>query len=172
MTPHQILTLCIRLVALVWLLYTVSHVHELFAYLNEDQQVQISKTAILTFALFQIAMCALLWLFPRSIAAKLLPGLNLTTETPTSTPVEWQTLGVICIGIWALTRALPDATYWFTYYNIMTANSNIDLSYFTPDQKAAMISTITELAIGLWLLLGAKGVVAILFKARSAGIKQ
>jgi hypothetical protein len=172
MSPHQILTVCIRLVALIWLLYTVSHLDSLFAYLNEGSRLQLDKTTVLIFASLQVATCAVFWLFPRSIAAKLLPGRDTDVPPSPSSTFEWQTLGVICVGIWALTRAIPDALYWATFFNMMAVSSNLGWSYFSPEQKAAMISTIAELGIGFWLVLGAKGFASILFKVRTAGINH
>ena len=46
------------------------------------------------------------------------------------------------------------------------------MSDFGPEQKAAMILTVAELAIGIWLLLGAKGIAAAIFKLRTAGLKD
>ncbi len=172
MSPHQILTVCIRLVAIVWLLYTISHLDSLFAYLNEGSQLQLDKTTVLIFASLQGAACAVLWLFPRSIAAKLLPGRDTNATPAPSSPFDWQTLGVICVGIWELTRAIPDAAYWITFYNIMATSSNLGLSYFSAEQKAGMIATIAELGIGLWLVLGAKGLTSILVRIRTSNLRD
>ncbi len=167
MSPHQILTVCIRLVAIVWLLFTISHLDSLFAYLNEGSRLQLDKTSVYFFSLLQLAVCVVLWLFPRTVAAKLLPGSNSDTPPSPSSSFEWQSLGVICVGIWELGRAIPDAAYWVTFYNIMVTSSNLGLAYFSPEQKAGMIATIAELGIGFWLVLGAKGFTSILLRIRS-----
>lgn len=169
MSPHQILTVCIRLVAVIWLLYTVSHLDSLFAYLDADSRLLLNKTTVLIFALLQVAACAILWFFPRSIAAKLLPGRDTDATPAPSSSLEWQTLGVVCIGVWALTNAIPDALYWLTFFNMMAELSNLGWAYFSPQQKAAMISTAVELIIGIWLVFGARGLASILFKIRTAG---
>lgn len=160
--------MCVRFGALVWLLYTISHLNGLFAYVEEGAPIQIDKTVVVLFAALQIGVCVFLWLFPRSVAAQLLPGRNTDEVVKPSSQLEWQTLGVICIGLWALSRAIPDAVYWITFYN-MAASSKLGLSFFNAEQKAAMLSTVAELAIGVWLLLGAKGTAAFIFKARTAG---
>jgi hypothetical protein len=170
MSPHQILTVCIRLVAIVWLLFTISHIDSLFAYLNEGSRLQLDKTSVYFFASLQVAACVVLWMFPRSVAAKLLPGPDSNTSPSPSSTIEWQFLGVMCVGIWELSRAIPDAAYWITFYNIMATSSNLGLSYFSAEQKAGMIATIAELGIGFWLVLGAKGFTSILFKIRTSDL--
>jgi hypothetical protein len=150
----------------------VSHLHGLFAYFNEGARVQINKLVVWVFALIQVGVCGLLWFFPRTVAAWLLPLRDSGQEAPPPPRLlEWQTLGVICIGLWALARAIPDAVYWITVYNMATT-SGMGFSAFAPEQKAAMFETIVELIIGVWLLLGAKGLALLLFRVRTAGLSR
>src|SRR6188768_3774422 len=132
----------------------------LFTYLDSNSGVAISKTTIWLFAFLQIVTCAVLWFFPATIAKKLLPSAT-DTDLPRSPValIEWQTLGVICIGIWALTRAIPDAIYWMTFYS-MSESVDYSFSILNAEQKASIITTVAELAIGLWLVFGAKGFAA------------
>jgi len=82
---------------------------------------------------------------------------------------EWQMLGFICIGIWALSNAIPSALYWLTYYSMSFGDSS-DAFYLDAEQKARVASMLAELVIGLWLVFGAKGfAAAFLFKIRTAG---
>lgn len=146
MTPHQILTACIRLVALVWLLYTISHLYELFAYTSDSSVVQMNKTIALAFALLQVCISVALWLLPRTIAALLLPGRNVADEVAPASHLGWQTLGVVLLGVWTLSKAIPDAVYWITYYNVLATSTGRGLANFNPEQKAAMISTVADWA--------------------------
>lgn len=172
MTPLQIVALVLRLVALIWLLFTVNHLHGLFAYVNNDSGIVITKSVIWLFAILQIATCAVLWLFPTTIAEKLLPSASTTEPTrPPVALVEWQTIGVICIGIWELSKAIPDAIYWMTYYS-MRFGADADAFYLDADQKGLLASTVAELVIGVWLVFGAKGFAAFLFKVRTAGVSK
>lgn len=166
MTPLQIVALGVRLFALVWLLYTLSSLHQVFFYLGRAGGP--GDATVWIFTLIQIGVCALLWFFPRTIAARLLPSRSAEQPVPAVSLAEWQTLGVILIALWALTRAVGAAIYWISLYNIVEGR----LSDFGPEQKAAMILTAAELAIGIWLLLGAKGIAAAIFKLRTAGIKD
>ena len=172
MTPLQIVALGLRLVALIWLLYTFNHLHGLFAYVNDDSGIVIRKSVIWLFAFLQIATCAVLWFYPRTIAEKLLPSASTAEQARSPVAmVEWQTLGVICIGIWALSKAIPDAIYWMTYYS-MSFGADGDAFYLDAAQKARVASTVAELGIGLWLVFGARGFAAFLFKLRTAGVSK
>jgi len=167
MTPIQIVALGLRMVALIWLLYTLNHLYSLFAYVSDDSRIAISKSVVGLFALLQIATCAVLWFFPTTIAEKLLPSAAGTGQTRTPVALlEWQMLGFICVGTWELSKAIPDAIYWLTYYG-MSFGDNPDAFYLDAGQKARVASMLAELTIGLWLVFGAKGFAAALYKIRS-----
>jgi hypothetical protein len=171
-TPHQIVALCLRLVALIWLLYTLSHTHELFAYVKNYSGIVINKPVVWLFAILQIATCAVLWFFPATIAAKLLPSAAGAEPVRSPSPlVEWQTLGVICVGIWALSQAIPDSIYWITSYGMMMSASD-GIFDMGPEQKAGIVAAAVRLVIGFWLVFGAKGFAAFLFKIRTAGMAK
>jgi hypothetical protein len=171
-TPRLIVALSLRLAALVWLLHTLSHIYGLFTYLNPTSAGTISKSVVWSFAFLQVAACGVLWFFPSTIAGKLLPSGARADEAP-SPPrlLEWQTLGVICIGLWGLSRAIPDAIYWVTFYTF-NFNASFGGADLDPDQKASMVSTVVELAISCWLIFGAKGFAEVLFKIRTAGVTK
>jgi hypothetical protein len=163
---------CLRLLALIWLLYILGHLYGLFAAITNDPTALISTSAVWFLALLQLAICGALWFFPATLAVRLLPSIRSEPKTaPPPQLVEWQTLGVICIGLWGLSRAIPDAVYWVTFYN-MHLKANYGVSDLNAAQKAGIVTTVAELLIGLWLLFGAKGFAAFLFKARTAGVAK
>lgn len=164
MTPHQIVVVILRLVAMVWLIHTLTHMYGLFAVFDDASGVRLSRPIVLLSAVFQVFVCLALWFFPSTIAATLLRSAQPSNEpTPARPMVEWQTLGVILVGIWALTQAIPDTIYWVTYY-AMLSGSNMSFFDLDPDQKANAFATVVQLIVGLSLLLGAKGIAAALFK--------
>jgi hypothetical protein len=169
MTPHQIVVVVLRLIALVWLLYTLTHVFGLFAVIRGDPDALVSRPIVMFSAAFQVIVCLVLWFFPSTIAANLLRSAP-DTETPApARPIcEWQVLGIVFVGLLALARAIPDSIYWVTYAAMATG---YNLSFFDldADQKANALATVFELAIGLTLILGARPVATMLFKDRDAG---
>jgi hypothetical protein len=166
--PRQIIIVCLRLLALVWLLYALNHSYGLFVYANNGAELALSKSTVAFFAVLQVATCAVLWLFPASIAAMLLPSVSANHEASPSNPVQWQTLGLICVGFWGLSRSIPDVVYWVTFLNMLPASEG-SYSLLSAEQNAGIISTVVELGIGLWLVFGAKGFAAFLFRVRTAG---
>lgn len=171
MSALQIATLCIRLAALAWTFYTIGHLYELFVQLESDPFSALNGSLLFWFTAFQLLVCVALWLFPATIAAKLLPSLRAAPATAESPFIQWQTVGVICVGLWALTGAIPDAIYWVTLYGMADANE-IGLADLRAQDRAGMIATAAQLGIGVWLLLGAKGFAAFLFRLRSAGLRE
>lgn len=81
------------------------------------------------------------------------------------------TIAVIFVGLWTLAGAIPDTIYWVTLYSIVES-WELPLSSLRAVDKAGMITTGAELALGLWLVLGAPAWVAFLFTIRSAGLRR
>jgi len=172
MTPIQIVAVVLRLLAVIWFLYILGHTYGLLSFWRVGSNEVIGGAFIWFTVILQLVICLLLWFIPATIARKLLPAAADSGETRTPVAlVEWQTLGVICIGIWALTRAVPDAFYWLTFYG-MSVGANYGEFDLGPEQKAGIFTTLAELAIGTWLVFGSKGLAALLFKIRTAGISK
>ncbi|HWX27327.1 MAG TPA: hypothetical protein VNZ53_07800 [Steroidobacteraceae bacterium] len=162
MTPHQILALCSRLAALIWGLYTLSSMPRYFIRL--DHPPVDNRATVLTLVGVQIAACVFLWLFSTTVAQKLLPLKEDVIAAP-SRVVDWQILGVVCVGLWGLIRAIPDAMYW-TIILQTWLTADYGLTALTIAQKARIASTILELGLALWLVFGARRVSTYLFGAR------
>jgi hypothetical protein len=162
LTPHQILASCSRLAAAIWALYALSCIPRY--YIQLDQPPVDSRATVLTLVAAQIALCAFLWVFSTTVAQKILPRNKDASVTPVGV-ADWQILGVVCIGLWGLTRAIPDAMYWGV---ILQAWSTADygLVALTIPQKARIASTILELGLALWLIFGARRVSSYLFGVR------
>jgi hypothetical protein len=171
-TPIQVVAVCLRLLAVAWFLFGLNHAHGAFAYLGGGSGLAISMPAVWILAIAQLSACAILWFFPVSIASKLLPSYSRPPEP--GNPIrleEWQTLGVICIGLWGLCRAIPDAIYWSTFLNV-SFSGDAGVSALGPDHKAGIVATGAEILISTWLLLGARGFAALLFRIRTAGVAK
>jgi hypothetical protein len=171
-TPIQVVAVCLRFLAIVWLLYALNNAYGAFSYLGHQSAPSGAGWVVWLQAGLQLAICAVLWFFPVTIASKLLPSYSQPPDALNPPRWnEWQTLGVICIGLWTLTRAVPDLVYWVTSMG-MSFESDSPVNELAPDQKASFITTLVEIAIGIWLVLGAKGMAAVLFKIRTAGVAK
>ncbi len=165
MTATQVVALGVRLFS-VWLfVYVVRNVPGMWQYnvLEADSSANL-VVAIVACVLFTVV--ALLWFFPLTIASKLLPQTQL--EDRINLPLEQaQAVGFSLLGLWMLTNAIPSALYWvlMSYYG---AKPN-SLLHLGAKEYALIASTVLELVLGIWLLFGAKGLLGILRRARSAG---
>jgi hypothetical protein len=169
MTPHQIVVVGLRLLAVVWLLYMVGQVPLLLAQSIASPD-GFSVPLMGAFAVVNLAVCAILWSFPATIATKLLPSpKNDVVYENAPASHDWLTLGSILIGVWVLSSAIADTIYWLAF----SAMNRFDpVSALNADAKAAMVSTAFELAIGAWLVFGAKGLGALLWKIRTGGVSK
>ena len=164
MTPHQILAAFTRLLAIWWLLYVVSQTPGLYVH-NEHLQLD-NRTPVIVITVLQLGICAFLWMFPATVARKLLP-LKETPSAPPARIADWQMLGVICIGLWALTHAIPDTVYWAILLNTWLGPDSGTLA-LTVAQRARIASTVVSLVIGIGLVFGARGITTYLFGIRKA----
>lgn len=166
MNPHQILMTVIRLVAIVWILYSISHTYSLLDFINSPPQSEfytpvMNKTSIASFLILKILIGIVLWVFAFIIARKLLPPNFAYQETSTISIEQWQTLGLVLIGVWGLTSAIPDAYYWLKIndFNKSYGSTFDELSH---ESKVSVVATIMELIICFFLIFGSRALTNII----------
>ena len=108
----------------------------------------------------------MLWFFPLSIARKLLPVMK-----EPQPPVSWQSgnameLALAVLGFWILADAIADAFYWSTFYYLVHQATGTGLESVGAAEKADMLVTVVELALGFWLVLGHRGLAVLLHRIR------
>lgn len=172
MSAHQITTLIIRLLALVWLVYLLDHTASLLIYFNEGGLQHTAGLAMNTaFTFLQYCGCAVMWFYPATTAAKILPSALANQPRPAPTPLEWQTIGLFCVGLWTLARAIPDTAYWVTLLPLIRHEGAISDTPLSPVRVASIVADAVRLALGLWLVFGARGFAAFLLRVRTAGLR-
>jgi len=108
--------------------------------------------------------------FPSSVASRVLKieGLELTSESSTA---PFQRVAFAAIGMWLTVHAVTDATYVYAkirfYYYLLKDASNYPM---VPDiaagDFAALVAAGLKLIIGIWLLVGNRGIVNVLERLR------
>jgi hypothetical protein len=151
MVPHQILAVCLRAVAVVWLLYLLSSVVSILQVAAGPDSGVPWGYFIVTNVL-QLVGCAILWIFPFSIANKLLPPSGSEKDLTPVSANQWQVLILTGVAVWVLAHAIPAAAY---YVVVAQANKSAGLE-LAIDQKAGMVATAIEFLIGVGLLIGVK----------------
>lgn len=161
MTPHQILAALTRLLAVWWVLYLISHTPGLVVH-NEQLHAD-NRIAVVVVTGLQLAICAYLWLFPATVARKLLPLKDGSSHGSLSSS-DWPMLGVVFIGLWALTQAIPDAVYWAILMNSWIGPRSM-ASALTVAQQARIASVVVNLAVGIGFVFGARPITDYVFGA-------
>ena len=162
MTPRQIVAVALRIFA-VWL--------GLQALQSIPALVAKSEAPGFTYASFLFALTAAivvaLWFFPGTIAGKLLPSPT-TPPDPAPSPDTWLAMGCALLGMWTLTVTIPrlvtevlmiKSDHYYSY----------DLSQVPSWLAATVAGNLVQCAIGIWLLLGGKGLRRIFWWAQHVG---
>jgi hypothetical protein len=125
--------------------------------LPDSQPVEASLLFIqLGTAASILALAALLWFFPLTVARRLLPVMR-DPQPPVSVPGALAlSLALAVLGFWLLAKAVSDVVYWSTVL-FFSSRSAVPME-FLPEHKADMVTTVVELAIAATLILGNRGI--------------
>jgi len=168
-SPHQTVAVAVRVFA-VWLATYLIRTTPFFAvsFNGHDSSGIVLATAIVTVIGFGVA--ATLWFFPLTIARKLLPpAAAAAAAAPAQPPEAWLSVGCALIGLWMLASSISTlARNAFALYYV-------DRSYGTEiptEIKHGMLYSLLNVAIGIWLILGARGFGRVLRWAQNAGLHR
>lgn len=169
MSREDIVAVAARLFAVFLAIYAL---RALFILVQVSGQMELSARAILV----SVAGCAamagaalLLWVFPLSVARKLLPVMK---EPRSESVVGVDTLfslGLVLIGMWLLAGAIIDGVYWLSMVMAMRG-AGMTMPDMAPDQKAGMIATGAEAIVALILILGSSGLRKLVYRFRNAHV--
>ena len=108
--------------------------------------------------------------FPSTVASRVLKieGLELNVDNSTA---PFQRVAFAAIGLWFTVHALVDATYVYAkirlyFYLLKDVSSAPMLPEIAAGDFAALIATGLKLIIGIWLLIGNRGLVNMLERLR------
>lgn len=166
MTNAQIVGLGVRLFSIWLALYIFRHMPNLWSINSRDFNDPTAATVIVVVAVVMILCVLLLWMFPLTVARKLIPRTML--DQPTALPIDQvQSTGFCLLGLWVLASAIPNVFMWA----VMVYQSSRPQSLLSLESRnyASMIYTLIEFSIGIWLLFGARGLLGVLRWARTAG---
>jgi hypothetical protein len=166
MTPHQTLAVAVRLFAIVVALYAVRDLLGFYVAGRERSDAWALPLVAVFFAL-SVALVLVLWFFPKSIARGLLPVSADAPATP-SAPDAWLAIGSALIGLWLVATALPALARNLVLLYLFRAESAMDRSGLMD----GLLFYVGQLAIGMALIFGAKGIKNFLSWARTAGSRD
>jgi hypothetical protein len=167
-TKEQVVGLAVRLFAIFLALYTLRQTGSLvvFARMSPPDYASLATVGVVTLILLLVAI--LLWVFPLTVAGNLIPNIKPERQTGKLDGGSIEVVAFTVMGLWVLASAIPDTFYWAVFaYRIKAMG--VGSPGLTPDHIGYMVATAVELAIGLWLLFGSKGLIGIIRRARQAG---
>jgi hypothetical protein len=143
-----------------------------FFYVQFMAQAEIEPGMVAGYAFVvavMVAVALLLWFFPLSVARKLLPVMKEPRSEPNVGADTLFSLGLMMMGLWLLANAITDGVYWAAMLMAMRA-TGMPLSDLTPDQKAAMVTTVAEAVVALFLVFGSNGLRNAVYRFRNARV--
>lgn len=112
-----------------------------------------------------LLFCAALWVFPLTVARKLLPVMREPRSEQAIGASVALSLGLTLIGVWVLAFAVSSGIYWLTM--ILQVRELAATGYdWQPEQVANIVATLVEFVIGLWLIFGNAGLSRLLYRFR------
>jgi hypothetical protein len=159
MSPYQAVAVALRVFA-VWLgIYALRTVFSLALMQQHGTPGFWVSAAFLGLTLlFAVA----LWFFPRSIAGRLFSPEPAKAESSAS-PDLWLAMGCALLGLWILTSSVPSVV--LDTYALVYLYPGTDAS----DLKRSVLYYCVEIALGVWLLFGARGFRKLFWWAPHAG---
>lgn len=162
MSPHQTLAVAVRLFA-IWL--AIYFARTAPAFYRETLRVDDSagSVGVILVSTLMVVVVLFLWFFPRTVAKGLLDAKSLPAAEPAS-PDTWFAVGCALIGIWLIVPALASVIYRLSVLYLAQRDTSLDVS----EWRFTWIYYFSEIAIGVWLLLGARGARKLFWWARNA----
>jgi hypothetical protein len=161
-TPQQIVALALRLFAIWLALQTLRLLPSFFT----ARRIESTGYVWMTFMLaLTVVVIVALWVFPRTIAGKLMPTPDPQPQ-PSATPGVWLAIGCTLLGLWVLTTTIPGLVYDALALNELSSYDD------RSELQHSIVSYVVEIGIALWLILGAKGVRKLFRWAQNVGVRK
>lgn len=116
-------------------------------------------------AIVAIALCAVLWFFPLTVARKLLPVMREPRSEQQIDASIAMSIGLVLLGVWFFANAVTDAVYWLSLFFVSRRVADAGFTW-APDQIASMVATVAEAILALWLLFGNAGIKRLVYQFR------
>jgi len=153
-----------RLFSIYLLFYLISRAPTAIHAVSQSDDFGLMAMSVLVFALLLI-LTALLWVFPLTVARKLLPVMREPRSEPALDSSVALSIGITLIGLWFLANAIIDSAYWLTL--IIRASRTDEIPFeWSHEQIANMVATGVELLVSLLFILGSSGIKHLIYRFR------
>ena len=168
---YQITAILARLASVFLIIRTISYYPAMLSQHPEhapDLQYIVFVSAM---SLAFIGLALILWKFPLFIARGIVPEVQ-SEESLAEVPFDQIQAGLLSVfGVALVVLNCSDLAYSFAFQ--LALGSAADHAHghtADPGVQAAFYSAVLELALGLWLALGSRGIVRCLNRLRQAGL--
>lgn len=156
MNPTYYFGIIIRLFAIALFIYGVGKAEILLDFSSHSEyEVRPSTAFSVVKSILPIFISIILWLFPITIARKVLPPTNEQVEA--ISPSSMLTVFLIALGVYSLYYVLSDFAYWITLAHIFVKDEYGNISkVLTNQDKASIFAAIIEFVIAIVFIAKAK----------------
>jgi hypothetical protein len=165
MSREDVIAVAVRVFAIFLLVTVVRTFPSAIALINQEGP-RASLALVALVSVLSLALCALLWFFPLSVARKLLPTMREPRSETAMNGSVALSVGLTLLGVWVLSSALPDATYWVILF-LLSRRIDAGPIEWQHDQIANMVATAGQLALAVWLIFGSSGIKRLILRFRN-----
>lgn len=168
MTAQQLVALGIRLAALFIIIVEIRTLSWwVFVILeNKDRFPEGMDLIFLIGSMSVMILCVVCAVFPMPVARILIPTVNKEHQVSPYAFQDFETLGLLLLGLWILADGIPDAVHHSFLYSHTSSGT---WAYFSATNIADIASCAAQILIGFGLILGRRGVRGVWRKFRDAG---
>ena len=167
---YQITAILARLASVFLIIRTISYYPAMLSqhpqYAPDLQYIVFVSAMSLAF----IGLALILWKFPLCIARGIVPEVQ-SEESLAEVPFDQIQAGLLSVfGVALVILNCSDLAYSFAFQFALGSADHAHGHTADPGVQAAFYSAVLELALGLWLALGSRGIVRCLNRLRQAGL--
>lgn len=166
MSSKQLVALAVRMFAIFIAVWVMRHGFVVVPMLAGPDATRTDLLAVFLTVSVPLVVAVLLWVFPARVAGHLLPRTSTPARPEPWTAAELQAAAFSVLGMWILARAVADLGYWIVYLLLLPGSGAYRSSGLSPADLGGLVSTALELVIGVWLLLGARGLAGVIRRFR------
>jgi len=173
MTKHEVAALACKILGIYFIVgalsgfgYAVTMMVEHFSGMREGEIGNLWLAALVGSGLMMV-FGILLWFLADRVAARMVPERGSLAVESRTTGADIQAIAFSVVGVFVLARFFPRLTQLIVNLSVL---ADYDRAQLDARTKAMIGELIVQLAIGLWLLFGSRGIVGLLKTARGVGI--
>ena len=167
---YQITAILARLASVFLIIRTISYYPAMLS--QHPQHAPDLKYIVFVSAmsLAFIGLALILWKFPLCIARGIVPEVQ-SEESLAEVPFDQIQAGLLSVfGVALVILNGSDLAYSFAFQLALGSADHAHGHTADPGVQAVFYSAVLELALGLWLALGSRGIVRCLNRLRQAGL--